>query len=502
MKWSHAPSRVLGAAAGLALLLHAPAVFAFAEDVCFPSGGGAPFNCAALPAVCQPVGTTSPACLAAAAALFIGDQTIAASKIGAKRSMIHADSVNLLAQAVGFPVDDANWISAYGEVPDYGQFEPTDMQGQPLDGGAYQTVDLEGFKRTNITLGGSLYHYISIYNGGSATGPTGIDGLHPNTQDATTEYFLTHVRNWAMAGGGTSPPICAAGLTVESANGDYATGSTCFALSGQPALVDWTWETAGPQTYTINSGLQVLDAPDGGAAVLSDQFDTVVGNGAVRVEDARLGIYAHVLADRISHHACTDTCAMAGPTSGGSSTWSESETSSMYCAQTYHALFHIWETGVDFTALPAADRTTEATLSALYDELVSFATARNTLRSGAGDAATKSALVTAMATALEIQAVDARISAMAKVACDNGYQPFPGAPACGSSGAGGGSSTSGGSTSSGSGGSTSSGSGGSASSGGGGHGCSLSTVGGPVPMASGAAWLAVLFALRRRARRR
>jgi hypothetical protein len=130
MKWSHVPSRVLCAAAGLGLLLHAPAALAFSEDICFPSGGGAPFTCSPLPAVCQPVGTTSPACLAAALANFVGENE-GLDNIGAKRSIVHADCVNLLAQAVGFSTDDANWISAYGEVPDYGQFEPTDMTGQP-----------------------------------------------------------------------------------------------------------------------------------------------------------------------------------------------------------------------------------------------------------------------------------------------------------------------------------------------------------------------------------
>jgi hypothetical protein len=488
-KFRFVPSRVLGVAAGLALLLHAPAVLAFSEDVCFPSGGGAPFTCSPLPAVCQPVGTTSPACLAAALANFVGEN-MGLENIGAKRSMIHADCVNLLAQATGFSTDDANWISAYGEVPDYGQFGPTDMTGQPLDGGAYQTAELNGFERTSFTTGGSLYHFIPLYNGGSATPPPGIDGLQPSTQSASTEYFVTHVRDWAMAESGTSPPICTGGLTNQSDGGDYATGTGCFAQNGQPAQIDWTWALLGfaTKTYTYDTGLQVIDTTDGGVVVSSD-FDTAVGSGATRVADARLGIYLHMLADRVSHHACTDTSSMAGPSSSGPVIWSESETSSIYCQQDYHSLFHMWETGVDFTGVPSANRTTEAALDLLYDELVAFATARNTVRAGASDAATKSALVSAMLAALQTQAADARITALAKVACDNGYQPFPGAPACTSPGADGGAGSSSSTTSSSSGGTM------------GGGGCSLSTVDGPLPVAGGAAWLAMLVALRRRARR-
>src|SRR5439155_27386042 len=66
------------------------------------------------------------------------------------------------------------------------------------------------------------------------------------------------------------------------------------------------------------------------------------------------------------------------------------------------------------------------------DELLAFAKSRKAARAGADDASTKSALVSAMLSALETPAADARIAAVAKVACDQGYQPFPGAPACAS----------------------------------------------------------------------
>jgi hypothetical protein len=505
MRRSHVSLFTLGAGASLALVLRAPAVFAFAEDICFPPDGGAPFNCSPLPPECQPVGTTSAPCLAAALAKFGGEELIGLN-IGAKRSLVHADSLNLMAQAVGFSTDDANWISFYGEVPDYGQFEPTDMTGEPYGGGAYKTAQLNGFERTSFSTGGALFHYVSLYNGGAATPPANINGLQPDTQAPSTEYFIAHVRDWAMAGSGTSPPICAAGLTNVSANGDYATGTGCFALNGASAQIDWTWALIGgaSQTHTFGSGLQVIDSNDGGD-LLSSDFDTAVGNGAARVADARLGIYLHMLGDRVSHHSCTDTCAMAGPSTGDAGTWNESETSNIDCNQDYHALFHMWETGVDFSDLPSANLTTEAALDLIYDELVTFATARNTLRSGASDSTTKSALVNAIVTALQTQAADARIIALAQVACDGGYQPFPGSPTCsslaGDGGTGEGGLPDGGAQDA----SVPDASvqdasvqdGGAASSGGG-HGCSCSTVNGAPLASGGAGWLAVLAALVRR----
>src|SRR5262249_42035044 len=194
----------------------------------FSPNGGTVQNCATLPAACEPVGTTSPACLAAAGASFVADGV----RPGAgKRSLIHADATYLMAQAVGFAQDDAYLIAAVAEVPDYGQFEPYDMNGQPVGGGSLQTVALDGFVRSNTTTGGTFFHCVMLYNGGSAAAPAGVDGLHPDLQSASVEYFVVHVRNWA-SGTGASPVLCTAGLTNASASGDYATGASCYAENG------------------------------------------------------------------------------------------------------------------------------------------------------------------------------------------------------------------------------------------------------------------------------
>ncbi|TMQ08364.1 MAG: hypothetical protein E6J90_40730 [Deltaproteobacteria bacterium] len=346
----------LGAAAALALLLRAPLALGFNEDVCFPPGGGPPYNCLALPPVCEPVGTISPACLAAAL-VSIGADEAAQKHLAAERSLLHADCVNLLAQAVGFSPDDASWISAYGEVPDYGQFEPTDMKGKPY--GAYKTAEMNGFRRDNFTAGGLVFHWVPTYKGGSASAPAAVDGLHPSTSAPSTEYFIAHLRAWAIAGTGASPLLCRAGLTNKSNRGDYATGNGCFALDGKPAPITFSLAlVAGKsKTNTFDSGLLPIESADGHTVPASD-FDATVGGGAARVADARLGIYLHALADRISHHACLDRTAMAGPSSSGSSTWSMAATPLPDCGQDHHSLFHMWESGVDFAKIPPAHRTT------------------------------------------------------------------------------------------------------------------------------------------------
>lgn len=412
----------------LSLVLLPTDALAFAEDVCAPKGGGPLQECSPLPTACEPVGTSSSACLAAATTAFVAVK----GNFGAMRSVLHADVTHLLAQAVGFSADDAYWIAAYDEVADYGAFEPFDMQGAAVGGGALKTAKLDGFVRTDVATGGMLFHFIAPRNAGSTTPPT-VDGLHPNPRDASTESFLAHVRAWALAGGGSSTPSCTAGLTMPSAAGDYATGGSCFAQGGAPAPVRGGISALGPTAipFSITTGPQVIAPGSGGAAdVLSPAFDATVGGGAARIADARLGLYLHVLADRVSHHVCTDASAISGP-SGPESAFRVDMTNSD-CVQGLHALRHMWETGVDFTKVAAKDRTSEAGIGDVFDELAAFAKARGVANATATDATKRAALLASIAAALAKPGADVRVGAIASIACNGALAPFPGAPACAS----------------------------------------------------------------------
>lgn len=471
---------------GLAVSAAAGQALAFAEDVCHPKDGGAMVDCLPLPAACQPVPEAGNPCLSAA----VAEYAALTLKYGVVRSTIHADVTHLLAQAAGFKADDAYWIAAYAEVPDYGVFEPTDMNGAPVGEGAYRTAELSGFVRTDLGTGGFLFHFVPAGAGG---GP--IDGLHPALDDAVGEGMLVHLRTWAKAATGTSRPVCVAGLTVASGAGDYATGASCYpgaTVSGKVALF-------GPTAYpfSLESGPQVIQDPKGGPEVTWEAFDAVVGGGAERISDARLGLYLHVLADRISHHRCSDAADVAGPEPGAALTI---DMSGAECTQGPHVLRHVWETGVDFAKLGAADRTTEAALAAVYDELVVFAGLRET--ASASDAAARDALLAAVAAALQKPGAEPRVSALAAEACARGFVPFPGAPECpaapdagaGGSGASSGTGGSAGGGSSSGGGSSAGGSGGAAEESGG---CVMSPA-----VASGSGSVALAIALLAAARRR
>lgn len=414
----------LSAALAVAMAFALPHLaHAFAEDVCYLPDGGGIDNCVPLPPSCEPAGTVSAQCRADALRVVRAQGN---TFVGG-RSTIHADVSHLLAQAVGFSADSAYWIAAYNEATDLGTFTPYDMNGLPVPGG-WTTATLDGLERTNFADGGVLFHFHAPRNGGWDRPSPTIDGLEPDVHDADSEVFLANLRSWALDA--SSVPQCTAGLTAPTEAGDYATGSDCFALSdGMPGSVVGAIAAVGGTAvnFSLPTGLQVVVTSDttGGDPLTSDSFDAIVGSE--HALDARLGVYLHALGDRVSHHVCTDASVLTGPDADGEFTEYMDNSD---CVQTLHAVRHAWETGVDYSLLDEADRTTEAALDAVYDELLVFAQARGTLRSEASRAAYREELLAAVTGVLQNEDAAARIGSLAGIACAHGFEPFPGAPAC------------------------------------------------------------------------
>ncbi len=391
---------------------------AFAEDVCYTVTGAPAQSCGSLPKSCPLKEPTGPACRTAALAAL----TEAAARPGSGRSLIHADSTYLAARAVGFSADDAYWIAAYDEATDLGSFAPKGIDGKPVpNSAALTTSDVGGLVRTNFDTGGLLFHFVATFKDQPNQTP---DGLHPNPRDAQHEILLAHLRRWAMAGPGSAAPLCAGGFTTPSAAGDIATGDSCFGGSN-PVPIRGALALKAPASipFVTSTGLQVISGK-----VRSDQFDAWVG-GAQRSADARVGIYLHVLADRVSHHRCTDAAQIVIPAHGDGRFREDFDNPE--CDQGLHALRHLYETGVPFAQLDSADRTTEAALSLVYDELVAFAQARGVL-SPQAQALKASVLDNGVIPALQLPDAVARMTGVAAVACRLGFEPFPGEPACSS----------------------------------------------------------------------
>ena len=385
---------------------------AFAEDICY-TPGAPPHSCAPLPFVCPDNDPHDALC--GARAFFRYAYTLRQPLGG--RSLIHSDSVYIMARTIGFSVEDAYWMAAYSESTDLGHFAPRDMRGNLVpNAAALTTKDISGFVRTHFSTGGFLFHLLPTMRGPRDPKP---DGLHPNPFDPR-EVMLTHVRRWAMAGHGSAVPLCTGGFTNRVGPGDYSTGSQCYTpsvpVNGEYSLID---PVAIP--FTVPTGRQIISGN-----VNSTQFDSWVGPHS---SIARIGIYIHVLGDRISHHMCNDQATITPPNPRNASF--QLNLDKPGCNQGVHSVRHEFETGTDFNSLAPQDRTTEAYLSMAYDELVNFARARGTLNPRATSPAAKTAVVTnGLIPALQIRNPEARLRAVTAAGCRVGVPAFPGAPAC------------------------------------------------------------------------
>ncbi|MGW6692980.1 hypothetical protein ACWF62_04310 [Rhodococcus sp. NPDC054953] len=392
----------------------APTAHAFAEDVCYSQEGVPAHNCGPLPPPCPTDIPTAPACGLQA---FLAYGYTLRQPLGG-RSLVHADATYLLARTAGFPERDAYWIAAYDEATDLGTFTPRDVDGRPVPGAdTLTTRDIGGLVRTHFATGGFLFHFPPTL------GPsTPQEGLRPDVTDPRHEVMLAHLRRWAMAGPGGDAPLCTGGFTTASAAGDLGTGPACYA-DPSPVPIDGEYSVVAPVAvpFTNATGEQVVSGD-----VRSDRFDSWIGDQAA---NARIGIYLHALADRISHHACVDAGTTVPPTPEQPAFRVELNTPS--CDQGPHALRHEYETGEDFDSLTPGDRTTEAALAMVYDELLAFARARGVLDAHAGSPEARTAVLDrGLVPALEIRDPLARMAAVSEVGCRSGAAPFPGAPVC------------------------------------------------------------------------
>ena len=417
-----------GALAALALVAAPRRAHAFAEDLCYIPGGGPIQSCAPLPAACLPAGTISPACYTA----ILATDAAQGSSFDSGRSSVHTDITFLLAEAVGFSETDAYWIAAYDEATDLGSFEPRDNSSVVVGTGEWATADIGGLVRGDFTSGGVLLHFVSPYNNGSSTPPAGINGLAPDPTNAATEPTLANFRAWALAASSSAKPACTAGLTIQSPQGDYATGAACYA-TGTPIHGSIASIQSVPVPIQATTSLQVIQDPSGGPQTFAPMFDALVATdgagdtSATHAQDARLGVYLHVLADRITHHVCTDQSVIAGPNAFGF----QIAMTNADCDQPIHLLRHAWETGTNFAQLAAQDRTTEAMLVTIYTELVTIAKQRGVLRTGADSMATQTAYTSALAHALQQYQCDRSCHGDRRaVACTHKLTPFKGQPAC------------------------------------------------------------------------
>jgi hypothetical protein len=369
--------------AGGACLVWTSPLSAFFDDVCFTSNG-AVGNCLAnsIP-YCSVTGDCVPSsCEANAASEQNSECSDAINFIAGgapnARSMVHADSIYLLAQSVGLDARVSYFIAVYGDTPDkMGAF----ILMVPASGGGYApyqdpqhgTLALPDLNRASA-LGTSIH--FPLVKGKLQIAPDPTDSLHEGVSRLRSwalgdksGYFLTpRLGGLAFSNVATSSYFSGAGCYVST------TGSSSFFSFGGNYRVNQSVNVrsfnnyqSGDQPFKSSSpnGIRTTDSPvfAGDLQGLLNQSPARLADGVTPVPVAllKMGVYLHSLMDRVSHAPFLNSFMPSGPTTN--LTFDGPVTFPFP-----HTYLHFEEVGV-----PTLSPRTETALSLAYDELVVFA---------------------------------------------------------------------------------------------------------------------------------
>lgn len=379
---------------------------AFTEDVCF--GSGSAESCYNM-GTCEQ-GDESAACKARAV-------SSAATNLGDGRSMVHFDATYLIARLVGFNMQQGYLIAAYDQATDLGQYVPLDVNGDPLVSASSckrtrtdpsactgTTGVIDGLTRTNTSTGGTFLHLSMPYNPDGTDLVSDPDDQYPDVEDADHEVLLSNLRAWVYDG----DALCVGGLS------DLASGA-CWGSSPYPTGALW-------------GDVPVIGYTDGVPLSIDMDVQTVKTTGSVpstsmalampaaHVPYARLGVYMHLLQDRVSHYLCGNASVMYEDPTDPQDVFADY--SADECDQIHHAIRHAWETGYPITGEHEATR---AALEMTWDELATYAMEKGIDSALASDPDAKNAWIDAIIENLEISDAEDRWVAMHTQRSSAGY---------------------------------------------------------------------------------
>jgi hypothetical protein len=355
---------------------------AFYDDLCFTSTGAvgncmanATPNCSVgttpecVPTTCgaDPASEGNPACLTPVESSFGNGGAPNA------RSMIHADSIYLLAKAVGLRDRAAYFIAAYADTPDK---EGAFILMVPASTGSgytacsdpqHATIALPGLFRGSAT--GTGIHFPTV-TGSVASNPDPSDAIHEG---------VSRLRSWAL---GNERFPCLGGLTFPNGTGaslSYFSGAKCYVSSSSFNFESGKYRVnqaanvgayqSGDQPFSGSSGLITAADTPAFADDLQGLLNASTGrlaNGTTPVPLLllKMGVYLHSLLDRVSHAPALVPMTVSGP-----------ESNLTFNAPTNfpypHAYLHFEEVGI-----PVLSPRTETALNLAYDELATFARLR------------------------------------------------------------------------------------------------------------------------------
>jgi hypothetical protein len=359
---------------------------AFYDDVCFTQQGAVQNCLANATPNCSITGNCVPTSCGAdnasetnSSCLVPVNNSFSNGSAPNARSTIHADSIYLIAQAVGIDPRAAYFIAAYGDAPDHGQFEMMvpatagDYQGTyvPYTDTSHATIAVTNLLRTSV-LGTGIHFPLVMGLASVPATPDPTDSVHEG---------VSHLRNWVFSSGSGRP--CLGGLTTEnSSNSSYFSGSACYVSSSSYSFESGKYNVNQAANVVLSGGgsYQSGDQPFDGASpegVYSTDSPTFAGDlqGLLNTSTGRLsdgktpvpvvllamGVYLHSLLDRVSH-----AMALVPTTVSGTSNDLAFDTGISFPFS--HAYLHFEEVGIG----TLAGRTAVA-LNLAYSELSAWA---------------------------------------------------------------------------------------------------------------------------------
>ncbi|MFI3197590.1 MAG: hypothetical protein QX196_04625, partial [Methylococcaceae bacterium] len=226
------------------------------------------------------------------------------------RNLLHFDTVYLYARMQGLTDSDALEAATYSQATDLGAYNHTDQYGKALT--ALQTDDLSGIIRTNFATSGFALHFVPWLR---AEGSQEInhrftyDKNHQQTPFDKSEALINQTRLWAFGGRST---LCNFGLTK---NQDDPMADCFTPQDNQKIFYSIPKIASTPKTRT-----QAFEGnnPVTGQSILLTNPNTCDFNEpstcqyapdyaqTIKGTTKSLGIYMHVLGDRLSHAYCSD----------------------------------------------------------------------------------------------------------------------------------------------------------------------------------------------------
>lgn len=282
------------------------------------------------------------------------------NSIIAGRSLVHSDSTYLMAQLLGYTPWQAYQIMIYNEATDQSEYTPFDQKGrQMLDDNAIDqcrmnwgpgmpqqclatTKVMNGIYKFNNEAGGMLLHLHARFSADGDEPPRiGLPADYFSPANAPYEPLINNLQDWALD---RRQDACVSGILMRN-TGAAPASAPCEARERVIKSPQSVFALGVPQLqipFFSNLGILLIHEDEQGQVLATDRsFQGFLTPHQLAF--AKLGVFLHAYADRVSHHMCSDRSWFYQEASGDYN----SNYNQVYCAQGSHFLWHAWEQGTD-----------------------------------------------------------------------------------------------------------------------------------------------------------